>query len=93
MPATTVTVSTEPERISKYFDKRGWPGESRTHAEVSEVFRPTTGWRIYTGPKKVSEEWLLGAEAQGITSITVRVRYSDRRTISADFGVKELLTK
>lgn len=93
MPPTTITISTEPERVSKYFDKRGWDGESRTHAEVSEVFRPSTGWSIYTGRKKrISEEWLLVAQAEGITSITLRVRYADRRTVAADFGVKELLT-
>ena len=83
--------STEPGRVREYFDKRGWDGETRSHAEIAEVFTPGIGWKRHAGHKKVSRDRLLAAQADGVTSVSLRVRYSDRRPVTADFSVNELL--
>lgn len=83
--------STEPGRVREYFDSRGWDGETRSHAEIAEVFTPDTGWKRHAGRKRVSRDRLLAAQAAGVTSVSLRVRYSDRRPVTADFSVKELL--
>ena len=85
------SASTEPRRVSGYFDQRGWPSEVRSHAEVSQTFQPNYGWRIKTGRTKISQDWLLVAQAEGITQVTLRERFADRRTVTADFSVAELL--
>lgn len=87
----TTTVCTEPDVVSRYFDKREWSGEVRGHAEVAESFRPKYGWQIVTGRKKISQEWLLMAEAEGITRVTLRVRYPGSRVVTSVFPVAELL--
>jgi hypothetical protein len=84
------SVSVEPRRVQEYFDARGWSNEPRSHAEVAQVYRRGTGWKILPGRTKISHDWLLKAKADGITSITLRVRYTERRTVTADFSVKEL---
>jgi hypothetical protein len=85
------SASVEPRRVQEHFDARGWPGEARSHAEVAQVFRRGEGWKILPGRTKISHDWLLKAQADDITSIALRVRYADRRTVTADFSVKELL--
>lgn len=85
--------STEPDRVTLYFDKRGWSGESRSHAEVVEVFRPRQGWKRMAGHRRVSRELLEVLSVEGITKITLRVRYSGSRVVSADFNVSDLLRK
>lgn len=82
--------STEPEIISDYFDRRGWPGEARTHAEVVEVYRPRIGWRRFSPRKNVSDELLEVFAAEGITKVTLRSRYAGSRVISADFRIEEV---
>ena len=84
--------STEPDPIRRYFDQRGWSSdETRSHAEVVETFTPRYGWQRNASRRKISHDWLLVAQAEGITRVTLRVRYSDRRPVTADFSVTELL--
>lgn len=83
--------STEPDIVSRYFDKRGWSGEPRTHAEVVEVYRPRWGWQRLAQRRRVSEDLVMVYEAEGITAITLRCRYGGSRVVSAEFTVEELL--
>jgi hypothetical protein len=84
------TASTEPGQVCRYFDNRGWADEPRSHAEVREIYVPSVGWRRTT-TKKVSPEWLMNALAEGVTRVSLRVRYSDRRCVTADFSIVSLL--
>ena len=83
--------STEPTGVRRYFDSRGWTSEPRGHAEVTQALYPDVGWRIVIGRKKISRDWLITAQADGVTAVTLRVRYSDRRQVTADFTITELL--
>jgi len=84
------SASVEPRRVQEYFDARGWSNEPRSHAEIAQVYRRGE-WKILPGRTKISHDWLLKAQADGITAIVLRVRYTKRRTVTADFSVKELL--
>ena len=86
----TATVNNEPDVVSRYFDRRSWADEARSHAEVVEVFRPHIGWQRYPGRKKINEELLLLLAADGVTAVTLRVRYAASRVVSADFTMTEL---
>ena len=87
----TTSANTEPDMVSQYFDKRGWPTDSRNHAEVVEVFRPRAGWSRFSPRKCVSNELLHVLAAEGVTLVTLRCRYSNSRTVSADFKIGQLL--
>lgn len=83
--------STEPDRISRHFDRCGWEGEARTHAEVVEAFHSRNGWHRLASRKRISEDLLRVMAVEGYTRITVRSRYGGSRVVSADFRIADLL--